>query len=166
MEKTTEQLAQLKKLYQDYQEALESVYKEAQPLAGAFGIPGGPQSHPCSLQFYEAVGQWSETFLLGQPETAQIMEATDFILVAASKHRNEVVYWFFLVTQAHAKCLINKLQQEQCAVILQDYRNQYPPKEWLPINKEIEQLLRKKSGQEKTFGKRNVYQLIRKKWKD
>lgn len=84
----------------------------------------------------------------GQPETTQVMEAAAFILAAASKHRGAPVYWFFLAAQVHAKNLICSLLPEQCLTILRDYEKHYPKKEWLPINKEIDQLLREKSRQD------------------
>lgn len=139
-------MEKLQEIYCEYTETLGKVTKKTSPLAGIFGTGGGVKSHPCHEAFYEKVGQWVDTFLLRQPEAAEILEATRFILIAGAAHKSQPTYALCFAAQGHAKKLIGLLPKADCAALQEEYDSLYPESVRLPVNQQVYDMLCAGSG--------------------
>ena len=135
-------MEQLQQIYQHYTEELDKVQTAASPIAGIFGTGGSPKDHPCHTQFFESVGRWVENFLSSEPNETDMEEATRYLLLVGTTHRNRPTYWFCFAAQTHAKALIPLLSQSHCEALRQDYEQAYSDADHMPLYWQICNLLR------------------------
>ena len=78
-------LEQLKQCYAQYATEAEQAAKEAAPFSGVWGWGADARNDACHTRFYEAVGQWMEAFLRGEPSAEELYKAAEWILCAAAE---------------------------------------------------------------------------------
>lgn len=137
-------LEQLKQCYAQYAAEAEQAAKEAAPFSGVWGWGADARNDACHTRFYEAVGQWMEVFLRGEPSAEELHKAAEWILCAAAEQGDEQTFWFLYAAQGHCKPLIPLLNKEQRASLRDYYDAHYPKRDRMPVQKEIYKLLRKK----------------------
>lgn len=136
-------LKKLEAIYIGYEEAVAAVYRNAKPADGLFGWGEDPQKDPCHMDFYEAVGKWSEDLLAAQPDRETVFRVVKFLLETPEKYRESHCFWFMFAAQGFSRKLIPLLGKEQCAALLAYYDGAYPRRERLPVQKEIYKLLKR-----------------------
>ncbi len=143
----TRSLLELTQLYEQYAAALEQAKRDAPPLAGRLGLGGGPKNHPCHEAFYNGVRDWVETFTAAGPDPQTAEQALRLLLSAGARHRTEDTGAYCLAIQNHGKKLIDLLPAEACAALRQDYAAWYPAADRLPLQEQMDDLLRRRAGQ-------------------
>ena len=136
-------MEQLKQRYEKYVQDAIVIRKNAGPLAGIFGMGGGPQNDPAHVVFYEDVQKWVAAFLETDPEEAACFEAARFILCASEEMGQKDSYWMMYAAHGLARELLPRLSAEHCGWLMEYYDAHYPKKERLPVQKEVYKLLQK-----------------------
>lgn len=154
-------LQALHHLYETYEETAKAVRRKASRYAGAFGLGDDPRKHDCHEKFFEDVGCWVHDFLKDDPAPGDVTQAVCWILKAADAHRNTDVYWHMYAAQGHAKSLILQISREDSIQLLQWYVRAYPEGDWLPVQQEVYQLLRKQSGIQEGSSRCGFWKLFR-----
>lgn len=138
---------ELREIYETYARYLGQAQKKSSIFAGLFGqgSMGDARSDSCNQIFYENTGRWVEEFSTSGPGDEQLYEVCRFILEAAKLSQGKATYWYHLVAQGHVKILIPMLSEESRSRLSEQYVNWYPKKGQLPLQREICQLLSKRS---------------------
>lgn len=138
-----EMVQQLQQLYAKYIQDVETLFRQAKPTDGLFGMGDDPRRNPCHMNFYEAAEQWTKDFLAGEPEQEAVYEAVRFMLETPARHAQEPCFWFLYAAQGLTRELIPRLNGEQCAALRGSYDERYPRRERMPVQKEVYRLLKK-----------------------
>lgn len=142
----TQSLQELTLLYEQYACALEQAKRDAPPLAGRLGLGGGPKDHPCHAAFYDGVRDWAEAFAASSADPQELEQALRLLLFAGARHRNDDTGAYCLAIQNHAKKLIALLPADACKALQQDFESWYPAGSRLPLQEQIDDLLRRRAG--------------------
>ena len=134
-------LKQLQERYAQYTTQAQQVRKKASPLAGIFGIGGGPKDDPCHMAFYQDIQALTDAYLASGPSPESAAQVVDFLLRASKEHSSKDTYWFMTAAQGHAKKLIPLMTPEACHPLLDWYLTAFPNRLRTPLQEELVSLL-------------------------
>jgi len=137
----------------DTVEKLEALYQEYAAFANSLPqispvkklLQGGhseSERHPAHRAFYDAVEAWVKSFAAGESEQEARVKALEVLLFAAADYKKKPPYWYMIAAQRHALALIPGLEEEKRAYLAERYRMCYPFNTQLPVQQEVEKLLR------------------------
>lgn len=132
--------------YLQYETALSKAQSAASPLAGAFSMGDDPRKAPCNPIFYDAVENWAKEFLTEHPTPEAAYAAATWIVEYPHAHRNTGTYWYAYAAQKHALCLVPLLNPEDAQELVSRMQEFYPRQDWLPVQEQMVQALRKQAG--------------------
>ena len=122
-----------------YIEAYDKADRERKPGAGIFGIGQGPGDYPCHEEMDRRVAELTEEIGAagdaGQEETAAVVKAV--LQAEKSRKWTDAARWAVLATQRHTIPLIPKLSSEDRHEINTWYKEAYPRRMRVPIQKQI-----------------------------
>jgi len=136
-------MEQLKNLYTEYAQKVKEVRKAARPFDGVFGFGNDPRNNPCHEEFFAAGGQWAEQFAAAGPDQAQLLEAALFILEEPLQYKDRECYWYMFASHASLKPLIGVMTPETAAQVLSRFRELYPKRDRMPLQKQLLKALEK-----------------------
>lgn len=136
-------LTELKQIYENYVQKAKQVERKAGPLDGFLGLGNDPRNHPCHMDFYEAAGQWVSAFASRKPDQEQVYQVALWILEEAARYAGTIVYGFLFAAHGFCRELIPMLSGQQCAQLRDLYDEKYPPRDRMPVQKEVYKLLKK-----------------------
>lgn len=143
----TELLNEVRRLYADYEAKFQAQERKRKPLEGAFGLGGGPGSHPCHDEFAEQLKVLlcsPEAESLSPEQTRQLLE---YICFAPARHPDgqDAVYWMKLAVHSLTTDLLPRLAPEDARALYDAYRNTYPRQNRLPAQETLLAALKKQS---------------------
>ncbi|MGX8692275.1 MAG: hypothetical protein ACSW8E_00775 [Clostridia bacterium] len=137
MPERSERLERLRALIRAYLEEVRAVERKKGPLAGAFGMKGGPADDPCHDRFSEALRAMLEDFAQAKPEPAEARALLEQLLALPPEDCPRSAYWMLLAVQGMAEGLIPALDRENARALLERYGKDYPRRLRLPIQKKM-----------------------------
>lgn len=137
-------LQQLKERYQQYDDEMVQVRKDASPMDGVFGFGSDPKKHPCHRRFYEDVGKWMQTFLASGPDEAACAEAASFLICEPSRRKETDTYWMTYAAQGWCRELVKSLKPADCKRLQAEMDRLYPRIDRLPAQRELYKALKKR----------------------
>ena len=135
-------LEELNRLIQEYVAFAGTLKKESLVQKMFMDKRSDDSNHPAHMAFYDGVGRWAGEFAASDPDQQTLVSALERLLLTAQDYKNHMAYWYLLVVQGHAACLIPLLEEENRKSLLNDFETQYPSREQLPVQKDISKLLR------------------------
>ena len=142
-------LEELNHLIQEYVAFARTLKRESLVQKMFMDRRSNDSEHPAHMAFYEAVGQWARDFAASDPSQQELVPALERLLLTAQDYKDQMSYWYLLVVQGHAACLIPLLEDSARQHLLEIFEAQYPCREQLPVQKEIAGLLRGKTQEKK-----------------
>lgn len=136
---------ELKEIYETYIAQAEECRKSRNPLQALFGLRSA-ESNPVHTAFYNAVGDWTDHFVAGNPSAQSADEALRWILFSAAEHEKSAAVWYFIAAQGHGKKLIPLIGPEAAKALYEEYKITYPRGRRLPLQDEVLALLKKAVG--------------------
>ena len=147
---------QLEAIYGEYEQKLAQAQKQAGLFAGAFHMGDDPRKDVCNQVFYEALGQWIRDFLDDGPGTEEAEKAAGWILNYPGLHRDSGTYWMTYAAQGHVRELIPLLEHNAAGRLLEEYTEQYPPRDRMPVQQELVKALKSRAGASGRGGKEGL----------
>lgn len=141
---------QLRGIYDEYEEKLKSL--KIPGVVEMLHISADPRKDMYDREFADGIARWAEQFQPGDAE--EIAEAVAWILEYAANHRNGRSYWMSYAVQKETLPLIPRLSADQAWDVRAAFTAAYPKREWLPVQKQIDEALRARAGQ--TAGVRRI----------
>lgn len=137
----SEQLEQLKKLYEDYIQQARLITSQAPYGAGLFSSHADPKNHPCHTSFYEAAGKQIAQFAAQPDGSAE--DILLWILQEPESCKGEPAYWYLIAALNHAKLMIPLLTAAERSRVHTWYSQFIPQNRRYPVQDEILKLLLK-----------------------
>ena len=147
-------MEQLQKLIDEYVKWTQENRMAGKKIAVYLGLQ--VEQSPKHAAFYEAVGEWAQTFASSQPEHEQTVAAVRLLLFSAGEHLGSEAEWYLIAIQGYAKDLIGELSEEEKTQMAEGYRKKYPSGRRLPLQNEIYSLL--SGGKKESFWKWHIRQ--------
>jgi len=129
-------LERLKKLYKEYDEAAYAARKKSTFFDNFLGTGSAAQKHPCHEQFYEDMNKVMEEYVATEPEAAEAVQVSLFMLEEPAKHREHDSYWFMYVCLAHIRELIPFMGKEDCAMLAEKMGQLYKKRDRMPVQED------------------------------
>lgn len=152
------QLQELEQIYQAYEEKLSQARQKAGVFAGAFNMGDDPRKDACNQVFYEQTKEWVSDFLSEETDPQMSAKVVEWILLYPARHRESETYWMTYAAQKHAEELIPLLEQKDAKKLQAEFLEQYPKKDRLPVQRELERRLRERAG-EKGMEEKNLFKI-------
>lgn len=140
------QLEELERIYQAYEEKLSQAAQKAGLFAGAFNMGEDPRKDACNQVFYEQTEEWVSDFLSEEADPRVAAMAAEWILMYPARHRQSDTYWMTYAAQKHAGRLIPFLEAKAAGRLKAEFLEQYPKKDRLPVQRELERMLGERAG--------------------
>jgi len=122
-----EYFAEIRKIYEDYLEKTEQLERNRKLGEGIFGS-AGPKTDPCHSIFAETVKLKLDAAARDEISSAQTREILEYMLkTPTAQEQNQLAYWMLL---AVAKSL------------LELFERLYPKHQWLPVQKQLVNVLK------------------------
>ena len=137
------ELGRLKEIYAKYIQDVDTVYRNAKPTDGLFGMGDDPRNDPCHMRFYEDAEQWAKAFLAASPGEAEVYETVRFMLETPAAYKGHHSFWALFAAQGLVREMIPMLRGEHCAGLRDFYAGNYPRRERMPVQNEVYRLLKK-----------------------
>ena len=147
-------MEELQKLIDEYVQWVQKNQKESRKVTLYLGLQ--VENHPNHAAFYEAVGEWVKSFASARTDDAGTAAVVRILLFSAAEHQGSQAEWYLIAIQNYAKDLIGELSAEEKAQLAQEYREKYPKGRRLPLQNEIDKLLR--DGKKEPFWKWHIKQ--------
>ena len=130
-------MERLQQIYEDYDRRYQEAVEKAPAFSGFFGVGDVVKNHPCHMDFYEAVGAWTEALAAQAPESDRVAEAVRWILSQGGEN------WYHLAAHGQVRILIPLLKPQDRRTLGDWYEKSYPRRKRLPVQNEILKLLKK-----------------------
>ena len=88
------------------------------------------------------MGQWTRDFAAGDPSQEELVQALELLLLTADGYKNQMPYWYLMAVQGYAANLIPLLEENRKQQLRQAFEAQYPRNKQLPVQKNLDALLR------------------------
>ena len=147
-------MEQLQKLINEYVQWTEENQMAGKKIAIYLGLQ--VEQSPEHTAFYEAVGEWTKAFAVGQPGHEQMVAAVRLLLFSAGEHLGSKAEWYLVAIQNYAKDFLGELSTEEKAQLAKEYRKKYPAGRRLPLQNEIYKML--SDGKKKSSWKWHINQ--------
>ena len=138
----------LKNLFQDYIAYAGQLREETASVKSVLGLRDREIYDAGHKRFDKAVETWVEEFCREDHSQEMLMQALDVILFTAVGYEEKAPFWYLCAVQRHAEKLIPLLDEAHCTVLLEQFERQYPSGK-LPIQRDIQKLLKKRSPKKK-----------------
>ena len=145
MPERSERLEGLQELIRAYLEEVRAVERKKGPLAGAFGMKGGPADDPCHDRFTEALRAMLEDFAQAKPEPAEARALLEQLLAPPPKDCPRSAYWMLLAVHGLTEGLIPALDRENARALLERYGKDYQRRLRLPVQQKLFRQLEKQA---------------------
>lgn len=125
-------------LYETYTTGVQKLEQEKKPMAGWFGLPGGPKDDPCQRQFAADAEALFASLAAEGPDSAQARCALEYVLRAPQEHTQPLsVYWMLQAVQGMACPLVDLLTREDACALRGEFVRTYRPWQRLPAQKKL-----------------------------
>lgn len=139
---------QLEQIYQEYETKLADAADKAGLFAGAFNMGDDPRKDACNQVFYEKLEQWTASFSASSPAPYDVARASEWILFYPVHHRQSATYWMAFAAQKCALELIPLLDSQSAAAMRQEFLEQFPREERMPVQRQVLCALSNRAGKE------------------
>lgn len=146
---------QLEQIYQEYETKLADATQKAGLFAGAFNMGDDPRKDACNQIFYEKLEQWVASFSPTSPTPADVAQACGYILFYPVRNRPSATYWMAFAAQKCALDLIPLLDPQDAADLNQEFQEQFPREERMPVQRQVLQALSTRAGKKPETGRQN-----------
>lgn len=136
-------MEQLQKLYQDYHQQVIDLRQKAHFFDGVMGLGDDPKKHPCHEAFYQAVQDWTATFVAGSPTPTDAYAAASFLLETPAHNREGESYWFMYASMVFIEPLIPYLNKEDCKALTARMNFLFPRYDRMPAHQALYKKLQK-----------------------
>ncbi len=142
------ELEQIRGIYENYQETLKQVIRDAKPFAGFMGIGSGPKDDPCHRKFLQDLEAAIRAFLSeGIGEEAAAACAGYILGAQASVGEDSMCYWTMLAAHGQAEPLLPLLSKESAARLALQYDRDMPRRARMPMQEKMLKTLREMGGE-------------------
>ena len=138
-------LEQLQSLYETYEQQAQAAKKKSSIFAGILGSGNDHRNHPCHDQFYQDVGKVIHSFLEESPDAAAVGPVLRWVLMEASRHKEQVTFGYLYALHNYAEDLIALADPAECAQLYAQYNQVYPRIERMPVQQKVYKALGKRA---------------------
>ncbi|MGN0977588.1 MAG: hypothetical protein ACI4PH_05980 [Faecousia sp.] len=139
----------LQKLFQDYIAYAGKLREETASIKAVLGFREREIYDSGHKDFDKAVEAWVEAFRRENPSQPELVQALDILLFSAVGYEGKAPFGYLCAVQRHALKLIPLLDEAGRTTVLARFEAQYPSGRRLPIQKDIDKLLKQGSAPKK-----------------
>lgn len=139
-------LAELDRLYEEYEEQFQQMERARRPGEGIFGLGRGPGDHPCHGQFAKDMEDLLRRYAAQGPDPGEAARALERIYFAPLSRERDAVYWMMLAVHSLTGELAERLSPGDAADLLRRYGKAYPRLSQLPAQRELTAVLKKRAA--------------------
>ncbi len=139
-----ETLLKLRALYERYLDRAAEAERSAKPLAGAFGMKGGPADDPCHGRFADELKELLKDFAQNDPDPDEARALLEEIFAASKQPCPKCAYWMLLAVHNLTEPVIACLRTEDARTLRERYRGDYPRHRRLPSQDNVLRWLKQK----------------------
>ncbi len=139
-----ETLSRLRSLLETYLDRAGEAERGARPLAGAFGMRGGPADDPCHDRFAAELRELLEEFARNDPDPDEARALLEEIFAAPKRPCPKCAYWMLLAVHNLTEGTIACLRPEDARALRESFRRDYPRHRRLPAQVNVLRWLKQK----------------------
>lgn len=146
MTQSSETLARLQTLTEDYRATVAALEAKRKPGDGLLGLKGGPEDDPCHERFAAEVEGLLKESAATSPTSGEAAAVLAYLLEAPDKQRDsKSAYWMLIAVQGFGMDLIDRLNAADAKALLERFTDRYPRWERLPVQNLILKKLKSRS---------------------
>lgn len=131
-------LDEIRTLYQEYTETVQSLEQHRKLGKGIFGTKGGPKDDPCHARFSDDLERILKDLAQAKPDSDTLREVLTYIYTVPRDFSSvRTAYWMLLAVHGHTLPLIPLLSPEDARMLETQYAGCYSRWERLPVQTQV-----------------------------